>query len=84
MISEQRKKYSENLHKQKGYKMKHPRICSYYVRNARGGFFDFQPRNPLVPNQRVDTVPKHAAKPDEELIGRDGVVLPIVNVRRSK
>lgn len=63
-----------------------PRLNSYLVHNARGGYFDFQPRDNRLPPQRVDTVPSHAVKPDGEMIGREGIVLPIINglIRPSK
>lgn len=59
-------------------KCQHPRICSYLIHTVRCGYFDFNPRDKRFSTQRVDTVPKHAVKPEGELIGKNGVVLPII------
>lgn len=56
-----------------------PRIARYAIHNSRGGFVDVYPRSVLQPPVRIDTVPKHARKVSGEVIGANGVVLPIVN-----
>jgi hypothetical protein len=56
-----------------------PRIASYLVHNCRGGYFDVQPRNAKIPPIRVDAVPAHAIKTDNDLIQKNGICFPIRN-----
>lgn len=59
-----------------------PRLASYLIHVARGGYVDVHNRDVRIAPRRVDTVPKHAVKASGEFIGRNGVVLPINNGRK--
>jgi hypothetical protein len=54
-----------------------PRIASYLIHNSRGGSVVVTPRNPHHPSLVIDTTPKHAKAIRGQLVGRDGIVLPI-------